>query len=173
MQIQKPSDLARIVKTQRQAQGLSQQAIADTVGITRQSLARIERGNGGASFDTVIRIFDTLGISLDATPSREHHTIAQGVDAADTAAIAAAAAPAARSRLASSPAALPALQSALIQFADLLQKNNEHTLREIDAARASQAQLNTRIEAGDPDRTPENTTKSSSSHTHQSKASNG
>ena len=89
MQIQKPSDLARIVKTQRQAQGLSQQAIADTVGITRQSLARIERGNGGASFDTVIRIFDTLGISLDATPGREHHTIAQGVDAADTAAIAA------------------------------------------------------------------------------------
>ena len=95
MQIQKPSDLARIVKTQRQAQGLSQQAIADTVGITRQSLARIERGNGGASFDTVIRIFDTLGISLDATPGREHHTIAQGVDAADTAAIAAAAAVAA------------------------------------------------------------------------------
>lgn len=73
MQIRKPADLARIVKTRRHAQGLTQQDIADAVGITRQSLARIERGHGGASFDTVLRIFEKLGIHLEATSKDQHH----------------------------------------------------------------------------------------------------
>lgn len=66
MQIQTPADLARLIKTRRQAQRFTQQEVADAVGITRQSLARIERGNAGTSFDTVLRIFAHLGINLDA-----------------------------------------------------------------------------------------------------------
>lgn len=73
MKIQKPADLARIVKTRRQAQGLTQQDIADAVGITRQSLARIERGHAGASFDTILRIFDKLGIHLEVASSGQRH----------------------------------------------------------------------------------------------------
>lgn len=65
MRIEKPGDLARIVKMQRQAYGLTQQEVADAVGITRQSLARIERGNGGVSFDTVLKIFAELDVHLD------------------------------------------------------------------------------------------------------------
>lgn len=72
MRIQKPADLARAVKTRRQAQGLTQQDIAEAVGITRQSLARIERGHGGASFDTVLRVFAELGIRLEATSDDQH-----------------------------------------------------------------------------------------------------
>lgn len=71
MQIQKPSDLARIVKTRRQARGLTQQDIADAVGITRQSLARIESGHGGVSFETVLRIFEQLDIRLEAVRSSQ------------------------------------------------------------------------------------------------------
>jgi len=73
MQIQKPSDLARILKTRRQAKGLTQQEVADDVGITRQSLARIERGHGGVSFDTVLRIFETLDIRLETATSNQRN----------------------------------------------------------------------------------------------------
>ncbi len=74
MQIQKPSDLARIVKTRRQALGLTQQDVADAVGITRQSLARIESGHGGVSFETVLRIFEQLDIRLEV--ARSQHQLA-------------------------------------------------------------------------------------------------
>ena len=82
MRIQKPSDLARIVKTRRQSLGLTQQDIADAVGVTRQSLARIESGNGGASFDTVLRIFGQLDGRLEAVKSvRQLDQSTPGVDA--------------------------------------------------------------------------------------------
>lgn len=80
MQIQKPADLARIVKTQRQSQGLTQQDVADAVGITRQSLARIEQGRGGASFDTVVRVFEKLGVRLDATVNGQRRVVDQVLD---------------------------------------------------------------------------------------------
>jgi transcriptional regulator with XRE-family HTH domain len=72
MRIQSPADLARTIKTRRQARGLTQQDIADAVGITRQSLARIERGHGGVSFDTVLRILETLELNLEATTTAGH-----------------------------------------------------------------------------------------------------
>ncbi|RLP75951.1 XRE family transcriptional regulator [Mycetocola tolaasinivorans] len=67
--IQKPADLARLIKTQRQTQRLTQQDVADAAGITRQSLARIERGHSGVAFDTILRIFEKLSIRLDAAPA--------------------------------------------------------------------------------------------------------
>lgn len=67
MKLQTASDLARLVKNARAQRNLTQQDVADEVGITRQSLARLERGNGGTSFDTVLLILDRLGIHLDAT----------------------------------------------------------------------------------------------------------
>lgn len=70
MKLQTPSDLARLVKNARVQRNLTQQDVADAVGITRQSLARLERGNGGTSFDTVLVILDHLGIRLDATTDR-------------------------------------------------------------------------------------------------------
>ncbi len=72
MQITKPSDLARIVKTQRQAQGLTQQELANAVGITRQSLARVEGGHGGVSFETVLRLLDRLTLQLETSPAERH-----------------------------------------------------------------------------------------------------
>jgi transcriptional regulator with XRE-family HTH domain len=70
VKLQTPSDLARLVKNARVQRNLTQQDVADAVGITRQSLARLERGNGGTSFDTVLLILDHLGIHLDATAER-------------------------------------------------------------------------------------------------------
>lgn len=71
VKLQTPSDLARIVKNARVKRNLTQQDVAEAVGITRQSLARLEQGNGGTSFDTVLLILDHLGIQI-ATATDQH-----------------------------------------------------------------------------------------------------
>lgn len=88
MKLQTPSDLARLIKNARVQQTLTQQDVAHAVGITRQSVARLERGNGGTSFDTVLLILDHLGIHLNAATDR--HTAAPATDATRGAAQAAA-----------------------------------------------------------------------------------
>lgn len=65
MRVTKSADLARLVKSTRQALGRTQQDVAEAAGITRQSLSRVEAGHGGISFDTVLLILDYLGIRLD------------------------------------------------------------------------------------------------------------
>ena len=72
MKLQSPSGLARLIKNARAQRDEAQQEVADAVGITRQSLARVERGHGGTSFNTVLLILDHLGIRLEAEV--EHRT---------------------------------------------------------------------------------------------------
>lgn len=134
MLIQKPADLARAVKTRRQAQGLTQQDIADAVGITRQSLARIERGHAGASFDTVLRILDRLGVDLAAswgtTATREADAPTQ-------------------------PPRWPASPSELNGQIPKSAAGDEPVPTDLDARWAL---VNAMIEAGDPDRANPSTT---------------
>lgn len=66
MDIRTSADAARIIKTARLNRELSQQSVADAVGMSRQALARIERGQGGASFEAYLRIFSFLDIPLSA-----------------------------------------------------------------------------------------------------------
>lgn len=68
VEVQKPADLARVIKNARLGMELTQQDLADAVGVTRQSIARIERGNASSSFDTVLRIFSRLGLTLSVQP---------------------------------------------------------------------------------------------------------
>ena len=180
MQIQKPADLARIVKTRRQSQGLTQQDIADAVGITRQSVARIERGHAGASFDLVLRIFEKLDIRLDAN-SEDQHAVAVpaptwNVDAPwkvaaaalmdakniDTSSIATSAyknidisaitaAATAATRNIDTSALLPKWQTDLESLTERLRENTAKVGTKITVKEARKALLNAAIEAGDPD----------------------
>ena len=147
MRIRKPADLARLVKTSRQAQGRTQQEVANAAGITRQSLARIERGHGGVSFDTAILILDYLGIRLEGTPIEEAPTSA-------------------------APTGFPGIRlpesllaqvkqgidtSALAGFTDLVLKNVDTSgltaqLHETLNDPSTRAALRSAIEAGDPGR---------------------
>lgn len=68
VEVQKPADLARVIKNARLGMDLTQQDLADAVGVARQSIARIERGNASSSFDTVLRIFSRLGLTLSVQP---------------------------------------------------------------------------------------------------------
>lgn len=136
MRIEKPADLARIVKTQRQAQQLTQQQVADEVGITRQSLARIESGQGGASFDTVLRIFAALNIRLEANPTSQQPTSA-----------------ASEARMLALSKRLDRLDAGSNVVAGLLQTSGGATTPELSEASARRhALLKALIEAGDPDR---------------------
>lgn len=70
MKIQSPADAARVIKTQRLRRELTQSDLAEAIGVTRQSYARIEQAHGGASFATYLKIFAFLGIVLEGEVSR-------------------------------------------------------------------------------------------------------
>lgn len=134
MKLQSPSDLARLVKNARAQRGATQQEVADAVGITRQSLARVERGHGGTSFNTVLLILDHLGIRLEAGPERRTH--APATVATTNTAQAAAAALAKRLDPLISSGALEALNKQLLSQIDpaLLPKfDTSGILKQIEA----------------------------------------
>lgn len=172
MRIEKPADLARIVKTRRQGQGFTQQDVADAVGITRQSLARIERGYLGTSFETVLRIFEKLGISLEGKTDIQHHNTEQSLSPKANAALRAASAaltdPAYRNLdvsplVAAATAAMrnmndhtlsPTLSEWQSSLKDLTKQASEDMMKfehELSDAEVRKALLDAAIEAGDPD----------------------
>lgn len=78
MRIAKALDLARAIKNERHDQGITQQQLAETVGITRQTLSRLEQGDGGVSLDTYLRILDVLNITVDVTTQPQAETGQRG-----------------------------------------------------------------------------------------------
>lgn len=57
-------DIGGRIKELRTAKGLQQEELADMVGITRESLSRMERNKVSSSIETLQRICDALGVSL-------------------------------------------------------------------------------------------------------------
>ena len=173
MRLRKPSDLARIVKTQRQAQNLTQQQIADAVGVTRQSVARIEQGHGGVSFETVLRIFDALDIELDAplssarshptsatkneTSPRATHSARDKIRSIDASGLAAAIANINTSGITDAAlrnintSGITTWQDGLHALTGQLQESLTRTGTDLSDSAARRAILRAAIEAGDPD----------------------
>lgn len=173
MRLRKPSDLARIVKTQRQAQNLTQQQIADAVGVTRQSVARIEQGHGGVSFETVLRIFDALDIELDAplssarshptsatkneTSPRATHSARDKIRSIDASGLAAAIANLNTSGITDAAlrnintSGITTWQDGLDALTGQLQESLTRTGTDLSDSAARRAILRAAIEAGDPD----------------------
>jgi transcriptional regulator with XRE-family HTH domain len=61
-----PADqnLARVLRTSREEQGRSQEALAHDAGLTVTALARIERAQANPAWTTVLQITGALGLSL-------------------------------------------------------------------------------------------------------------
>jgi transcriptional regulator with XRE-family HTH domain len=57
--------LGEDIVTWRKLRGLTQVQLADRAGMSRDTLARLERGEGGVSVENLLRILRALGI-LDA-----------------------------------------------------------------------------------------------------------
>jgi transcriptional regulator with XRE-family HTH domain len=60
--------VAEHVVTWRKLRGLTQAQLADRSGVARETLARLERGEGGVSLENLLRILRGLGV-LDSLPT--------------------------------------------------------------------------------------------------------
>lgn len=65
MIIQRPADLAVIIKSQRKAQGYTQKELARLTDLSQRSVSSIER-TGEMHTSTLLRIFAALRIQLNA-----------------------------------------------------------------------------------------------------------
>ena len=61
-------DVGDHVQTWRKLRGLTQNQLADRAGIDRKTLMRVERGDGGVSFQAVLRVVHALG-ALEGLPA--------------------------------------------------------------------------------------------------------
>jgi len=61
-------DIGGHVQAWRKLRGLTQNQLADRAGVDRKSLMRVERGDGGVSFEIVLRVLHGLGV-LDSVPA--------------------------------------------------------------------------------------------------------
>lgn len=82
MKINSAGDLAAAVRGRRISLGLSQADLAARAGVSRPWLSKVEAGKPTVEFGLVIRLLDTLGLSLDLAESgsREGSPTAASVD---------------------------------------------------------------------------------------------
>ncbi|WP_402465301.1 helix-turn-helix transcriptional regulator [Isoptericola aurantiacus] len=59
-----PRDLGRYVRQARKHHGLSQAALADELGLTRQYVSEVESGVGNLYITRLFEMFDELGIEV-------------------------------------------------------------------------------------------------------------
>lgn len=69
MRITKHADVARVLKNARLSAELTQQQVADSLGVTRQTVARIERGTGNATLETYFRLFSLFELNVEISSS--------------------------------------------------------------------------------------------------------
>ena len=61
-------ELGALVRDQRRAAGLTQQELAERAHVTRQWLARLEKGHQRAELDPLLRTLEQLDLELTMTP---------------------------------------------------------------------------------------------------------
>lgn len=59
-----PRDLGRFVQQARRRRDISQAALADELGLTRQYVSEVESGAGNLYITRLFEIFDELGIDV-------------------------------------------------------------------------------------------------------------
>jgi HTH-type transcriptional regulator / antitoxin HipB len=62
--LRRAEDIAGLIRARREALGLSQQALADRLTVSRKWVNEIEQGNSKAKLELVLRALNELGIEL-------------------------------------------------------------------------------------------------------------
>lgn len=62
--LKRGDDIAALIKTRREALGLSQQALAERLNVSRKWVNEVEQGNANAKLGLVLRALNELGIEL-------------------------------------------------------------------------------------------------------------
>lgn len=65
MKIYKLEDSGHRIKTYRKKMKMTQEELADKIGISREFLGRIERGQNGISIDLAIMLSDVFQVSVE------------------------------------------------------------------------------------------------------------
>jgi HTH-type transcriptional regulator / antitoxin HipB len=83
--LKRGEDIAALIKTRREALGLSQQALAERLNVSRKWVNEIEQGNANAKLGLVLRAFNELGIELcgqlpQSATSQTHPNIVDDID---------------------------------------------------------------------------------------------
>lgn len=71
--IRRAADIAGLIKSRREALGLSQKALADRLTVSRKWVNEIEQGNANAKLGLVLRALNEL--KIDITASTDASTI--------------------------------------------------------------------------------------------------
>jgi HTH-type transcriptional regulator / antitoxin HipB len=64
MYVRTPSDLGSAIREQRRRLNISQQKLADAVGVSRQWLVEVERGKPRAEMGLVLKTITALGLRV-------------------------------------------------------------------------------------------------------------
>ena len=67
MHIRRTEDLAALLRSARRDRGLSQQALAERLGVSRKWVSEFELGNSSAEIGLVLRALNELQIAVAAT----------------------------------------------------------------------------------------------------------
>lgn len=65
MQVSTPSALAAVLRARRRELNFTQQELAEALGLTRQSVTRMETGRTLPDFVQLLRLLDVLDLRLD------------------------------------------------------------------------------------------------------------
>lgn len=55
-------EIGKIIKKYRESKQLSQESLSETLEISSKFLSRVENGRTGTSYETLLKLMDTLGI---------------------------------------------------------------------------------------------------------------
>jgi len=61
-------DIGAAIRARRKQLGMTQQDLAEIAGLQRQTISRVEAGNGAVTITTVARIADVVGLDLIVVP---------------------------------------------------------------------------------------------------------
>jgi HTH-type transcriptional regulator / antitoxin HipB len=65
MWVKSPQELAQVVREQRKRRGLSQQRLAELVGVSRQWIVALEQGKPTAELGLVLQALSAIGLRVD------------------------------------------------------------------------------------------------------------
>lgn len=65
MRVARSADLGALVAERREQRGLSQEQLAKNAGVTRDWLARFERGKPSVTLHRVFWVLEALGLTLE------------------------------------------------------------------------------------------------------------
>jgi HTH-type transcriptional regulator / antitoxin HipB len=70
MQLRNLTQLGALIRQRRGEQGMTQQQLAERIGVTRRWVVQVESGNGNPTTNHLFKCLDVLGIQIGELPQQ-------------------------------------------------------------------------------------------------------